>query len=144
MIIAKNLDIGEVVKQTGLPASTLRYYEEKGFIQSIGRHGMRRQFNGNILQQLALISLGRQAGFSLDEIAHMFNADGKPQIDRSQLLAKADELDKNIKQLMAMRDGLIHAADCKAVSHLECPTFQRFLNVAGKNRSRPQAKFSDV
>lgn len=144
MTFAENLDIGEVAKQTGLPASTLRYYEEKGLIKSVGRQGLRRQFKANILQQLALISLGRQAGFSLDEISHMFSAEGKPQINRIQLLAKADELDKNIKQLMAMRDGLIHVADCKAPSHLECPSFQRLLHVASKNKFRQQGKFSNI
>ncbi|PCI86102.1 MAG: MerR family transcriptional regulator [Hyphomicrobiales bacterium] len=130
------LDIGEVVKQSGLPASTLRYYEEKGLIQSIGRRGLRRLFEGNILQQLALISLGRQAGFSLGEISQMFVIDGKLEIDRALLMSKADEIDENIKQLVAVRDGLIHAAECKAPSHLECPSFQRLLNMARKNRVR--------
>ncbi|MBL1240642.1 MAG: helix-turn-helix domain-containing protein [OCS116 cluster bacterium] len=138
------LDIGQVAKQSGLPASTLRYYEEKGLVQSIGRRGLRRLFAANIVQQLALISLGRQAGFSLDDIAQMFAIDGKPQIDRAQLLLKADELDKNIKQLIAMRDGLVHAAQCKAPSHLECPSFQRLLNLASKNRARQRGKFSDL
>ena len=142
MSVVKILDIGDVVKHTGLPASTLRYYEEKGLIQSIGRRGLRRLFEASVLQQLALISLGRQAGFSLDEIAAMFNIDGNPQIDRAQLLNKATELDQSIKQLIAMRDGLIHAAQCKAPRHLECPTFQRLLNVASKNKSRQKGVFS--
>jgi hypothetical protein len=46
----------------------------------------------------------------------MFSASGRPQINRKQLLAKADEIDKNIKQLVAMRDGLRHAADCPATA----------------------------
>jgi len=130
------MDIGEVARQSGLAASALRYYEEKGLIQSTGRNGLRRHFDSNVLERLALITLGRRAGFSLDEIAAMFTADGRPQIDRDQLLAKAEELDRNIKQMVAMRDGLIHAADCPAPSHLECPTFQRLLRVSGKGRSK--------
>ena len=130
------MDIGEVARQSGLAASALPYYEEKGLIQSTGRNGLRRHFDYNVLERLALITLGRRAGFSLDEIAAMFTADGRPQIDRDQLLAKAEELDRNIKQMVAMRDGLIHAADCPAPSHLECPTFQRLLRVSGKGRSK--------
>ncbi|MGB3146448.1 MAG: MerR family DNA-binding transcriptional regulator, partial [Paracoccaceae bacterium] len=40
----KILDIGELSEAARLPASALRYYEELGLIQSIGRHGLRRQF----------------------------------------------------------------------------------------------------
>lgn len=130
------MDIGEVVKESGLPPSTLRYYEEKGLIQSTGRKGLRRVYDASVLQRLSLIALGRSAGFRLDEIAAMFTADGRPNIDRQQLARKADEIDRTIRELTAMRDGLRHAANCTARSHLECPTFQRLLRAAGKSQSR--------
>lgn len=57
------MDISEVAKRSGVPASTLRFYEEKGLIVSVGRHGLRRQYNANVLEQLALIALGRSAVF---------------------------------------------------------------------------------
>lgn len=135
MTHAGAIDIGEVARLSGLPASTLRFYEEKGLIQSIGRHGLRRLFDTNVVQRLALISLGRNAGFSLDEIAQMFTPGG-PKIDKDLLAAKARELDKTIKKLIAMRDGLRHAADCRAPSHLDCPTFQRLLRAAGKRQTK--------
>jgi len=116
------LDIGEVAQGTGLPASTLRFYEEKKLIVSVGRRGLHRLFAPSVLERLALIALGRAAGFSLDEIAHMLAPDGRPRIDRQMLAAKADELDRTIRELSAMRDGLRHAADCPAPSHMECPT----------------------
>ena len=83
-----------------------------------------------MLERLALISLGRAAGFSLDEIALMFAPDGRPRIDRQMLAAKAEELDKTVRKLVAMRDGLRHAAACTAPSHMECPTFRRLLQAA--------------
>jgi len=129
------VDIGEVSKTSGLPASTLRYYEEKGLIRSSGRNGLRRLFDMGVIEQLALISLGRNAGFSLDEIGEMFTADGL-EINRQLLLEKADDLDRKIKELTSMRNGLRHAAACSAPSHLECPKFRRLLHIAGKNRSR--------
>jgi len=122
-----------------LPSSTLRFYEEKGLIQSNRSSGLRRQYGGNILERLALISLGRNAGFSLDEIVAMFTPTG-PEINRALLFAKADELDSKIKELSAMRDGLRHAAACKAPSHFECPKFLRLLDIAGKNRFRQPGK----
>lgn len=124
------MDIAEVARRSGVPASTLRFYEEKGLINSVGRQGLRRVFSDNILERLALIALGRTAGFSLDEIARMLGTRGNPDIDRELLVSKADELDRDIKKLTAMRDGLRHAAVCSAPSHMECPKFRRLLGLA--------------
>ncbi len=137
----KDLDIAETAKRSGVPASTLRYYEEKGLIASVGRSGLRRVFAADVLERLALIALGRAAGFSLDEIARMFSAKGRPKIDRAQLATKADELDATIRKLTAMRDGLRHAAKCPAPSHLECPKFQRHLRAAVRGGKQSRVAF---
>lgn len=144
----KELDISAVARQAGVPASTLRFYEEKGLITSVGRQGLRRLFDARVLERLALIALGRAAGFSLDEIAQMFAPDGRPNIDRKKLEVKAQELDITIRKLSAMRDGLRHAADCKAPSHMECPKFRRILKaaasgaVASPNTKKPSVTSS--
>jgi DNA-binding transcriptional MerR regulator len=132
----RDLDIGEVAKRAGIPASTLRFYEEKGLVASVGRRGLRRQYDRDVLERLALIALGRSAGFSLDEISRMFATDGRLQVDRPMLVNKADELDLTIRKLGAMRDGLRHAAACRAPSHMECPTFRRLLKVAAETTAR--------
>ncbi|BEP35086.1 helix-turn-helix domain-containing protein [Variovorax sp. V59] len=119
-----------MARQSGVPASTLRFYEDKGLIASSGRRGLRRLFDAGVLERLALIAVGRAAGFSLDEIARMFAPGGGPRIDRQMLAAKADELDRTIRKLSAMRDGLRHAAACPAPSHMECPTFRRIVRAA--------------
>ena len=125
------MEISQVAKKSGVSASTLRFYEEKGLISSIGRQGIRRVFGPNVLERLELIALGRAAGFSLEEIAGILGNEAKPEIDRELLLRKANELDGTIKKLTAMRDGLQHAAACTAPSHLECPRFRRLMNLAG-------------
>lgn len=125
------MDIAQVAKQAGLPASTLRYYEQKGLIASTGRQGLRRLFDPAVLDRLALIALGQTAGFSLDEIGSMFSPGGRPDIDRGVLSAKADEIDAMVRRLQAMSRGLRHAAVCPAPSHAECPTFRRLVRVAG-------------
>lgn len=124
------MDIAEVARRSGVPASTLRYYEERGLIASVGRQGLRRTFSPAVLNQLALIALGQASGFSLDEIRGMFSPDGKATIDRKMLSAKAVEIDKMAARLRALSRGLRHAAVCKAPSHAECPTFQRLLKAA--------------
>jgi hypothetical protein len=89
-----------------------------------------KMFDPGVLERLALIALGRAAGFSLAEIACMFAPDGRPRLDRQRLAAKAEELDRTIRTLSAMRDSLRDAAACPAPSHMECPTFRRFLQAA--------------
>jgi DNA-binding transcriptional MerR regulator len=124
------MDIAEVAKRSGLPASTLRFYEEKGLIASVGRDGLRRRFAPGVLDQLALVALARSAGFALDEIRSMFTPDGRPSLDRQMLAAKADQIDRTIRRLQAVSKSLRHAAACPAPSHSECPTFQRLLRAA--------------
>jgi DNA-binding transcriptional MerR regulator len=126
----RDLDIAEVARHAGVTASTLRYYEERGLIASIGRRGLKRLFDPRVVDQLALIALGRTAGFSLDETAAMLPAAPSTGIDRERLNAKADDLDRMIRRLAAMRDGLRHAAACPESDQLQCPKFRRLMALA--------------
>jgi DNA-binding transcriptional MerR regulator len=128
------MDIGEVAERSGVPPSTLRYYEEVGLIRSISRRGLRRQFDADVLLKLSLIELGKTASFSLAEIAGMFGKDGRPDIPRDQLHAKADDLQRQMLDLRVLRDALRHVAACPAPSHLECPTFRKLLKAATRRR----------
>lgn len=141
----KEMDIGEVARRSGLPASTLRYYEERGLISSIGRRGSSRVFRADILQRLSLIALGQSAEFSLGDLAAMLGAEGqKPDIDRQRLNDKADELDRAIERLSAIRDELRRVACCPAARHIECPTFQKLLNAAGKGEIKRKTGKGDL
>ena len=131
------LDITEVTRRAGVSASTLRFYEEKKLITSVGRRGLHRLYQPVVLERLALIRLGQAAGFSLDEVADVFAPDGRVRIDRRMLAAKADELQATIEKLTKMRDGLRHAAACPAPSHMECPSFQRLLRAVAAGAIRP-------
>ncbi|MEE2866229.1 helix-turn-helix domain-containing protein [Roseibium aggregatum] len=131
----KLMDISEVSKQTGIAASAIRHYEEKGLITSVGRRGLKRLFGPEVLDQLALITLGKTGGFSLEEIKSMFGSDGRPALSRPGLHMRADELDRQIHTLEALRDMIRHVADCPAPSHMECPKFQQLIRISGR-RSR--------
>ncbi|GAB7044121.1 helix-turn-helix domain-containing protein [Catenuloplanes niger JCM 9533] len=135
---SSTLDIAEVAARSGLSVSALRYYEERGLIASSGRKGLRRQFAADVLERLALVAVGRDAGFTLDEIAGMFGPDGEPAIDRALLSTRADDLDRTIRRLTVLRDGLRHAAACPAPRHLDCPTFRRIMTRA--MRPRPASR----
>jgi MerR family redox-sensitive transcriptional activator SoxR len=131
-----DIDISELAKRSGVRASALRFYEEKGLIASTGRRGLKRLFDPAAIERLALIALGRASGFSLDEIAGMLADPDKngPDIDRARLRAKAADLDRKIETLTRMRDGLTHAADCKVPQLMDCPHFLRIVKVAGARR----------
>ncbi|MCQ0093407.1 helix-turn-helix domain-containing protein [Roseovarius sp. M141] len=129
----KFLDIGVLSKQSGIPPSTLRYYEEIGLIRSVGRRGLRRQFDTPVAAQLALISLGKMAGFSLDDIKGMFAKDGSPQLPRAELHLRADALDEQIRGLRRLRDAIRHVADCPAKTHMDCPKFTRLMDFASRS-----------
>lgn len=132
----KLIEISEVAKQSGIPASTLRFYEEKGLIESLGRRGLRRTFDQDVFGRLSLIAIGRMAGFSLDQIGAMFGSGSTGKLDRVLLSAKASELDRTIRQLSALKNGLEHAAVCPAPSHMECPSFRRLLKIAASRAGK--------
>lgn len=125
------LDISEVARRTGVPASTLRYYEEQGLIASVGRKGLKRLFDPSVLERLALIALGQAAGFSLQEIGEFVAAPNGARINKTRLAAKADELDQLIGRLSAMREGLRHAAACPEPDITACPHFRLLVKAAG-------------
>lgn len=130
------IDISKLSKQSGLPASTIRYYEEKKLIKSIGRNGLKRIFDTYVFDQLEFIALGQRAGFSLEEIQSMFTTKGQFEVNRQSLAARANEIAQRVKQLVAIQRCLEHAAKCTAEKHSECPKFQKLLRVAGKYQAR--------
>jgi len=134
------MDIGEVARRSGVAPSALRFYEEKGLIRSTGRLGLRRQYDPGVLEQLALITLGRAAGLALGEIGRMLPAGGRARVDRAVLAARANEFDEQIRTLSSIRDGLRHASVCSAPDHLECPKFRRLMGLAvARAGGRPAA-----
>ena len=131
----KLLDIAEVAAKSGVQPSALRFYEEAGLIAPVARHGLRRQYDRDVLMQLKLIAMGKSAGFSLEDIAGMFGRDGL-QLPRPVMHQRADEIDRQVRELTSLSILLRHVAECRAPSHLECPTFRRLMDLAGKRAAR--------
>ena len=108
----------------------------------VGRQGLRRVFEPDVLRKVALISLARHSGFSLAEIGRMFSAEGAPKLDRAMFADKAAEVQATIDRLMTVRDSLDHLARCRAPDHWQCPEFRRILDGALPVHSRPVRRVS--
>jgi DNA-binding transcriptional MerR regulator len=127
-ITMRELDIGEVVRRSGVPASTLRYYEQLGLLQVLGRRGLRRQYHEQVLERLALIGLGQSAGLSLQQIGAAMPQGAGLALDRTALLAQADALQRQIRELQRVQDRLRRAAACPhAEDARRCASFRRLL-----------------
>ena len=98
------LDIAEVVEATGLAPSALRFYERRGLLSSSARNGLRRMYDADVIDRVALIVAARDAGFELREIAELLGASDEPSV-RAALAAKVVELDARIDRLVACGTG---------------------------------------
>lgn len=107
------LDIGEVRSRTGLPASTLHYYERNGLVRSVERAGLRRQYEPATIDRLALIVLCQQAGFQLQEIAELLAPGGGPAYE-NLVRAKQAKVRARIQALQAIEQGLTRALGCSS------------------------------
>src|SRR5689334_7320550 len=84
------MTIGEVAKESGLPASTIRFYEKAGALPKPSRIGGRRQYAPSILERLAVVDRAKACGLSLTEIRQLFYGfrDGAPTSERWRVLAR--------------------------------------------------------
>jgi MerR family redox-sensitive transcriptional activator SoxR len=116
--------IGDIVGQTGVPASTIRYYEEIELLPPAQRVNGRRRYDEKILQKLNIIRLAQQAGFTIAEIQallHNFPADAPPSA-RWQAMAKQKltELDERIQTIQAMKGILEQTLNCECATLEDC------------------------
>ena len=118
------ISIEQVTRQTGLRPSKLRYYEEIGLLHPVGRVSGRRQYDESVLQRLALIQTGQQAGFTLAELGILLNnvldsesggASWHELVDRK--LEEMDALPRNIENMKRLLEDIM---DCDDASLAEC------------------------
>jgi DNA-binding transcriptional MerR regulator len=129
-----DLDIAEVARRTGLAPSALRFYERKGLIEPTGRVGLRRQYSRSVIDRLAIVIAATEAGFLLDEVREVFDAERPDHEVRARLGQKIVEIDRRIDLLSDIRERIRHATTCAAPNLLECPDF-----LEGARRTLPPA-----
>ena len=116
--------IGEVANRSGVPASTIRYYEQIELLPPADRVNGRRRYNNSILQRLGTIRLAQQAGFTIAEIQmlmHHFPANTPPS-ERWQVMAtqKLEELEERLKTIQTMKTILEQTLDCRCDTLEDC------------------------
>jgi MerR family redox-sensitive transcriptional activator SoxR len=118
--------IGDITQKSGVPASTIRYYEEIELLPPAERVNGRRRYDDTILQRINLIRLAQKAGFTIAEIQtllHHFPEDALPSV-RWQVMAqqKLDELDERLKTIQSMKDILAQTLQCQCNTLEDCGT----------------------
>ena len=63
------LPIGEVAARSGVSVPTVRFYEDRGLIQSVRNAGNHRRYARHTLRRIAVVRAGQRFGLSLAEIA---------------------------------------------------------------------------
>jgi MerR family mercuric resistance operon transcriptional regulator len=116
--------IGDLARETGVPVSTLRYYERIKLLPSPPRHKGRRVYGEDSVRRLRFILLLRQAGFHLREIRPL-----AMKIDEAQTFAgiwteyanrRRAEVRAEIKSRRAIEKYLARAAACGCDKPLQC------------------------
>lgn len=110
------LTIGQVAKRAGLNLSAIRYYETKGLLPEAPRVSGQRRYGEDTLARLGVIDVAKRAGFALDDIRILLDAEdaGEPAHERLQELArrKLPEVEELIARAQRVRGWLNTATGC--------------------------------
>jgi MerR family redox-sensitive transcriptional activator SoxR len=122
------LTIGELAARTGLPTSTLRYYDRIGLIPATSRSGGQRRYDPSVIQRVRAVTLCQRSGFSLEEIGRLLDG-GRPW----QALArqKVEELQGRIAELEQTTALLRSALECGCRSLETCGRAAHLATLAG-------------
>ncbi|AXO18859.1 redox-sensitive transcriptional activator SoxR [Providencia stuartii] len=120
------LTVGEVAKRSGVPVSTVHFYESKGLIQSTRTQGNQRRFPSVVLRYIAIIKVAQSTGIPLKEIQDAlgkFPANSKLTSEQWKEMSTEwkTSLDRRIRQLTRLRNELDHCIGCGCLSLSECP-----------------------
>ena len=119
------LTIGDVARRSGVAASALRFYEERGLIASDREAGSQRRFPRHVLRRIAFIVFAQRIGLSLDEIAvelAKLPANRAPTGRDWQRLSATwtSRIDDRIAELERLRTGLTQCIGCGCLSLERC------------------------
>jgi MerR family transcriptional regulator, redox-sensitive transcriptional activator SoxR len=123
--VSELLTIGEVAKRSGVAASALRFYEERGLIFSQRSGAGHRRYRRAVLRRIAFIVFAQRVGLTLDEIADelaKLPPDRVPgRRDWSRLSRRwAARIDERIAELERLKLGLTECIGCGCLSLDRC------------------------
>ncbi len=120
------MNIGDVSRLSGLPAKTIRYYEEIGLIRPRRSDNGYRRFRDSDLHKLAFLGRARALGFSIEDCRNLmalYEDEGRESAAVKTIAEHhLERIDDKIAQLQAMRAtlaDLVHA--CAGDHRPDCP-----------------------
>lgn len=121
-----SLTVGEVARRSGLPISTLHFYERKGLIASQRNAANHRVYRREVLRRVAVIKVAQSVGLPLSEIAAALAdlpRDATPDTeDWARIAARwHGDLTRRIEGLTALRDKMAMCIGCGCLSVKRCP-----------------------
>jgi len=123
--VASDLSIGEVSKRSGVAASALRFYEERGLIRSERAGSGHRRYPRAVLRRIAFIVFAQRVGLTLEEIGGelaKLPPDRAPnKRDWSRLSGRwSGRIDARIAELERLKAGLTECIGCGCLSLEQC------------------------
>jgi len=123
--MADSLLIGDVARRSGVAASALRFYEERGLITSERTGGGQRRYQRDVLRRIAFIVFAQRVGLTLDEIgtelAKLPPHRAPTGRDWSRLSNTwTSRIDERIGELERLRAGLTQCIGCGCLSLDRC------------------------
>lgn len=121
------MNIGEAAAQSGLPAKTLRYYEDIGLVQPAARQGNNyRDYSDGDIAMLRFVKRARGLGFSVEDcrgLLSLYRDHHRASADVKALArARVTEIDRKIAELEGMRATLTDLMDrCHGDERPDCP-----------------------
>lgn len=125
--ITRVMTVGEVARRSGVPVSTIHFYESRGLIHSSRSEGNQRRFPGIVLRYIAIIKVAQRTGIPLEEIREAmarFPQDSH-KLTPTQWKELSSQwranLDERIRKLTRLRDELDSCIGCGCLSLQDCP-----------------------
>ncbi len=114
------MSIGDAARALGMNPSALRYYEDRGLIRSVARHGGKRMYDREQLRRLVLVQIMHQLGIPLDSASAILDETSDEW--RDHLAGQLRSLDAFIARASLAREFLTRAKSCRTDHPVaECP-----------------------
>ena len=123
------MNIGDVATQTGLPAKTIRYYEDIGLIKPMRDDNGYRRFRDADVHKLNFLGRARALGFTIEDcrtLMALYEDETRASADVKKVArAHLAQIEAKIADLNAMRNTLGHLIDaCAGDDRPDCPILQ--------------------
>jgi Cu(I)-responsive transcriptional regulator len=120
------MNIGTASDKSGLPAKTIRYYEEIGLLRPTRADNGYRDYTTEDIHRLKFLQRSRSLGFSVEECRLLLSLYGDSRRESAEVKAiaqaKLAEIDRKIAELAELRHTLNHlVAACHGDQRPDCP-----------------------